>query len=141
MERVLGAFLDAVIGREGEAPDLETSVMRFAGALLALAAAGPPGRLGPEMIGAVPLHRLLDACLRSPVIRERFVALLREAIGRLTTAALAGQDSGRVRRDVDAEALATVLATLAFGVLASREVGLPMDLDLAGRTVAKLLAP
>ena len=47
MERVLGAFLDAVIGRDGESPDLEISVTRFAGALLAMAAPGPPARRGP----------------------------------------------------------------------------------------------
>ena len=141
MERVLGAFLDAVIGRDGESPDLETSVTRFAGALLAMAAPGPPARSGAALVGAVPLHGLLEACRRSPAIRERVVGLLREAIERLTKAALAGQGTGRVRPDVDAEALATVLAALAFGVLASRDVGLPMDLDLTRRTVATLLAP
>jgi hypothetical protein len=92
------------------------------------------------MLEAVPLHRLLEACHRSPVIRERFVGLLRDAIERLTKAALAGQASGRVRSDVDAGALATVLASLAFGVLASREVGLPLDVDAMRRSVTALLS-
>jgi hypothetical protein len=46
-----------------------------------------------------------------------------------------------VRADVDSGSLATMLAALALGVFAAREVGLPMDLDLLRATVARLLAP
>ena len=141
MERVLGAFFDAIIGRAGEASDLESSITRFAGALLAMASLGLESPSGPPALGAVPLHRLLEACKRSTVIRQRFVGLLRDAIERLSKAAIAGQAARRVRADVDGEALAELLAALAFGVLASREVGLPIEVDRMRRNVAMLLAP
>ncbi|CAG0997591.1 HTH-type transcriptional regulator MtrR [Burkholderiales bacterium] len=140
MERVLGAFLDAIIGTGDEPQDLETTLTRFAGALFAMA---DPRFAQPraEAIGAVPLHRLLEACHRSAVVRERFVGLVRDAIERLEKAAASGKGGGRVRADVDSGSLATMLAALALGVFAAREVGLPMDLDLLRATVARLLAP
>lgn len=141
MERVLGAFLDGVIGRVGEASDLESSITRFAGALLAMASADPARRGGGAALGAVPLHRLLEACKRSAVIRGRFVGLLRDAIERLAKAAVAGQGARRVRADLPADALAEMLAALALGVLACREVGLPLEIDRMRRAVAALLAP
>jgi AcrR family transcriptional regulator len=144
MERVLGAFLDGVIGRGDGAPDLEGAVERFAGILLAASvpararrragAAGPP-------VAAVPFHRLLEACVRSPLIRERFVSILREAILRLAKTAASGQSAGRVRPGVDADSLATVLLALALGVIAALEAGLPLDVGAARRTVVSLLAP
>lgn len=139
MERVLGAFLDAIIGTKDEPQDLETTITRFAGALFAM---GDPALAGPgaEALGAVPLHRLLEACHRSPVVRTRFVGLVRDGIERLAAAAAAGRRTSRVRVDVDVEALATMLAALALGVLVAREVGLPMDLDRLRATVARLLA-
>jgi len=169
MERVLGAFLDAVIGR-GEAagaapappdadggapaapdlpgdaaaaPDLEGAVTRFAEALRALsgqAGAGTPGPRTAEL-ASVPLHRLLEACVRSPAVGARFTALLREAILRLAATARAGQAATRLRADVDPDALATVLVALAVGVLTVMEAGLPVDVETARRAVMTVLAP
>jgi AcrR family transcriptional regulator len=139
MERVLGALLDSVIGRGGEAADLDAVVTRFADVILAVDA--QRGRASWEdalRTDAVPLHRLLEACLRSPALRQRFVSLLREAIERLAKTAGAGQARRRVRADVDAEALATVLVALALGVLAALEAGLPLDVEAARRTVVSL---
>jgi len=144
MERVLGAFLDAVIGRADVVPDLEQAVTRFAGVLRTVDAPAGALRRQPEPAGlplaSVPLHRLLEACVRSPAIRERFVSLLREAIERLAKTTLASQAAGRVRPELDADALATVLLSLALGVLAALEAGLPIDLEAARRAVISLFA-
>ncbi len=144
MERVLGAFLDNVIGRGDGAVDLEGAVERFAGILRgaggSVQAGRTAGRVGPP-VAAVPFHRLLEACVRSPVIRERFVSILREAILRLAKTAATGQAAGRVRPGVDADALASVLLALALGVIAVLEAGLPLDIEAARRSVVALLAP
>lgn len=142
MERVLRAFLDAVIGPGTAATDLETAVGRFAGMLVALGAARGEGRRrqGPAALASAPLHRLLEAGSRSPAIRERFVSLLREAAERLTLTARAGQTARRVRGDVDAGSLAMVLVALALGVTTAAEAGLPLDIEAARRTVVSLFA-
>ncbi len=140
MERVLGALLDSVIGRGGEPSDLDAVVTRFAGLILAVDASRQRASDWQTALrtDAVPLHRILEACLRSPALRERFVSLLREAIERLAKTASAGQALRRVRADVDAEALATVLVALALGVLAALEAGVPVDVEAARRTVVSL---
>lgn len=142
MERVLVAFLDAVIGSGEGAPDLETAVTRFAGVLQAISAVPrrADGATPGLPLGAVPLHRLLEACLRSPVIRKRFVSLLQEAISRLSKTAGASQAGRRVRADVDPDSLATVLLALALGVLAAMEAGLPFDIEKTRHTVLSLFS-
>jgi TetR/AcrR family transcriptional repressor of nem operon len=143
MERVLGAFLDAVIGRGDAAPDLEATVQRFAGMLVALGAGARVrrgGRLAGAPLAAVPLHRLLEACLRSPPIQQRFVSLLRDAILRVAKSVAASQAAARVRSNLDADALATLLVALALGVLTALEAGLPLDVERARKTVVALFA-
>ncbi|MCC6640622.1 MAG: hypothetical protein IT386_05610, partial [Deltaproteobacteria bacterium] len=51
---------------------------------------------------------------------------------------LASQTAGRVRADLDPAALATILLSLALGVLMALEAGLPIDVDSARRTVVSL---
>ena len=129
MERVLGAFLDAVVARgEGER-GLAATVERFAAAVSAQREARAGGRgstVDPAAAwGApgVPFHQVLAACSRSPDLRRRFVSILEEAVRRVARAAEAeGQRSP--------EALATLLVLLALGVRAA------LDLDLAVEVAA-----
>jgi len=93
------------------------------------------------MPGAVPFHRILEACERSVPIRERFVGLLREAGERVAKTVAVGQGAGAVRDDVPAEALGVLLVTLALGFVASLEVGFPFDAESARGAVLALLAP
>jgi len=115
MERVLGAFLDAIIATGDEEHDLEHTVTRFAGLL---AAGGDGGR---------HFQRLLEACTRSAPIRGRFAGLLEDAIERVGRAAAQGQGSGSVRGDVDPKALGTVLVALALGAVTALELGVRFD--------------
>lgn len=143
MERALGAFLDAIIATGEAAHDLERTVRRFEEAVAGIAQlrGGTRALPGLPLPGAVPFHRILEACARSIPIRQRFVGLLREAGERVAKTASVGQDAGSVRDDVPAEALGVVLVTLALGFVASVEVGLPFDAAAARAAVLALLAP
>lgn len=143
MERALGAFLDAIIATGEQAHDLERTVRRFeeavSGIALLRAARRPRGkRAAPP---GVPFHRILEACERSPEIRDRFVALLGEAAERVAKTAAAGQSAASVRDDVPAQALGVLLVTLALGFVASVEIGAPFDPGAARIAVLALLAP
>lgn len=143
MERALGAFLDAIIATGEAAHDLERTVRRFEEAVGGVARLHDGKRAFPglPLPGAVPFHRILEACERSVPIRERFVGLLREAGERVARTAAAGQGAGVVRDDVAPEALGVVLVALALGFVASVEVGLPFDAASARSAVLALLAP
>ena len=74
MERVLDAVLDAVIGTEGAAHDLATTVERFVAVARRSASrtwdAGEPRRSGVLPAG-VPFHQILAACQRDEPTRAR----------------------------------------------------------------------
>jgi len=144
MERVLGGFLDAIIATGSREHDLAQTVTRFTddvarwrrgdqGALLGFPAPGA-GR-------AIQFHRLLEACTRSPRIRERWVALVREAIERVAKAVGEGQVAESVRGDVEAEQIGTLLVSLALGAIAAVESGVPFDPARARDAVLALLSP
>lgn len=141
MERMLGAFMDVVIATGDQAHDLERTVTRFADVLEAVTA--PAGRArhrsGGPLPGGVQLHRLLEACARSPAIRARLVGLVQQALGRLAQAAGAGQVAHTVRRDVDPRQVATLLVMLGIGLLAAAEIEMPLDSRAGAATVLALL--
>jgi len=142
MERVLGGFLDAIIATGSYGHDLAQTVTRFTDDVARLAAGRPGARLGVPVPGAgraIHFHRLIDACLRSPRIRARWIALVREAIERVAKAANEGQQAGSVRSDVDAEQLGTLLVALALGAVAALESGVPFDPARARDGVLALL--
>jgi AcrR family transcriptional regulator len=150
MERVLGPFLDAVIARGDVKHDLERTVGRFTTTVGAMAKFSAGGRRRRAVVsavdvvqpaGGVPIHRLLDACERSPRLGERFATLVREAVDRVEVSARAGQGARTVRRDVEARQVGNVLVALALGAIVALELGIELDLDAAGRTVVTLLAP
>ena len=142
MERVLGGFLDAIIATGSFEHDLAQTVTRFTDDVARLSAGKPGARLGLPVPGAgraIQFHRLIEACLRSPRIRARWIALVREAIERVAKAASEGQQAGSVRTDVDAEQLGTLLVALALGAVAALESGVPFDPALARDGVLALL--
>jgi len=141
MERVLGAFMDAVIATGDQAHDLEHTVTRFADAIEAVTAPAPRARRktpGP-LAGGVQLYRLLEACARSSTIRDRLVGLVQQTLGRLAQAAAAGQAAHTVRRDCDPRQVATLLVMLGIGLLAATEIEMPLDSQAGAATVLILL--
>lgn len=142
MQRVLGGFLDAIIATGEEAHDLERTVRRYEDAISFITQLrGSSSRRRSPVPGGVPFHRILESCERSAAIRERFVGLLREAAERVAKTAAAGQVAATVRRDVSADALGSLLVTLALGFVASVEVGAPFDAAAARSLVLALLSP
>ncbi|HME70315.1 MAG TPA: TetR/AcrR family transcriptional regulator [Myxococcota bacterium] len=139
MERVLGPFLDAVVARGEQAHDLARTIERFVAALAAMAqlVRTPDPGLPPKIL---PLHRLLDACERSPRLAERFTGIVREAIARVEKSTRRGQGEREVRGDVDAGQLGSVLVSLALGAIVAMELGIALDLQAAGKTVLALVA-
>jgi AcrR family transcriptional regulator len=139
MERILGPFLDAVVARGDEAHDLARTIERFAGALVATAQLKAPP--GPGTLPRIlPLHRLLDACERSPRLAEHFRRIVNEAMARVERSTVRGQDAGEVRGDVDARQLGAVLVSLALGGIVALELGFALDVEAAGKTVLALVA-
>lgn len=134
MEKVFGAFLDAVLAGGGGANDLEETIARFT----ALLEAGGRRRSRTAVL-PIEIHRVLDACARSPLLRRRFVALILGGVDRLAAAIERGQQAGSVRGDIDAPTLGRMLAMLALGILTSMETGLPIDFDATRDLVLCLL--
>jgi len=139
MEHALGLLLDAVIADEGDRDDLFRTVERY----VQIAAQGVRDLGGPGAGGAqaepagVPLHQVMAACQRHEATRERMVGILQEARRRVAQAARSGQGAGRVRSDVAADGVASLLVLLALGVRAAADLGLPLHVE---RTRDALLA-
>jgi len=134
MERVFGAFLDAVIATGDSAHDLEQTVSRFADA-----ASLAGHRHARPLALSIDLHRVLDACARSPVLKKRFVTMFSGGASRVADAVARGQQAGAVRRDVDAATLGSLLTILALGVVTSIDMGVPIDFEGLRDTALRLL--
>jgi AcrR family transcriptional regulator len=139
-ERVLGRFVDAVIAGGDQPHDLERTVGRFVRALSPMAGR-PRRRSDGGALAGMQVHRLLEACTRSPEIRARVVGLVQAALGRLTQVTAAAQAARTVRDDVDARQAAAVLLSAAIGVLTAIEMGLPLDLQSLRKSMLRLLTP
>jgi TetR/AcrR family transcriptional regulator, transcriptional repressor for nem operon len=91
--------------------------------------------------GGVRPHQLLDACARSPAIRKRYVALAEESEARMAKIVRADQRAGKVRDDVDAQSIATILLAAIIGVQTMNDLRMPVDLARTGLTALRLLSP
>ncbi len=140
MERVLGPFLDAVVARGEEAHDLARTIERFVATLAAMAQFVTPMGSAGLSSKTLPLHRLLDACERSPRLSERFMRIVTEAMARVERSTRRGQSAGEVRGDVEPRQLGEVLVSLALGAIVALELGIALDLEAAGKTVLALVA-
>lgn len=132
MERVFGSFLDAIIATGDSAHDLAETVARFAAAV-------SWGERRPVAL-SIDLHRVLDACARSPTLRNRFVALLAGATDRVAAAVARGQQAGAVRTDVSASVLAQLLVMVALGVITALDTGATMDFEQMRDAALRLLS-
>lgn len=135
MERVGKSVLDALIGATGSGFDLPTVVARFLGGLAS-------GAYPLTKAGGVRPYQLLDACARSPAVREQYMALVREAVARLGGSLAEGQKRGAVRKDVRPGDLGLILVALAIGIHTLLDLEVPLDLGGAAQSLEALwLAP
>nr|HEX4312361.1 TetR/AcrR family transcriptional regulator [Kofleriaceae bacterium] len=100
--------------------------------------AGAPAVIGGR---ALRLQHVLEACRRSAVIGGAYRDVLTGARDRLAGAIAADQAAGRVRRDVDAGALADLMVITALGFATRHELELPLDVARTARTMLALVQP
>jgi TetR/AcrR family transcriptional regulator, transcriptional repressor for nem operon len=131
-ERHMKAFLDQVVAVNDAPEDLERTIAQYVTTVVAMAPT-TRSRKGWRF------HHTLAACSRSPVIRERYVALQREAMARVRRAAEAGQRQGTIRGDVPAQAMAEILVLLTVGIDALFDAGVPFDLLGGAKALSTLL--
>jgi AcrR family transcriptional regulator len=148
------ASLDAICGRAGytrgafyvhfeDREDFAAAVMERALSGFRdwiLAAASGEHDLAHPSDRAIRLHRVIEACARSPRTRERWVTLVREASLRVGKALGEAQAEDQIRRDVEAEPLAALLISLALGAVAASESGVPFDPARTREAALSLLA-
>jgi TetR/AcrR family transcriptional repressor of nem operon len=132
MTYIFTGFLDAIIATGDSSLDLERTIETF---IAAMEAGAPPMR------GPVPMHQFLAACSRSERVRTEYVAVLTEAVKRVTLAASEGQTAGTVRTDVPPLHIALILTALALGVQSLLEVQYPVNLKGPTQDLEKLLRP
>jgi TetR/AcrR family transcriptional repressor of nem operon len=131
MARVGGGALNAVLGDSSD-ETLEAIVSRFAGQLA-------DGTHVLSKKGGVRPYQLLDACARSPDIRQSYVALVEEATARLARIVEAGQRAGTLRDDIDAAQVASLLEALVIGLEIMNDVEAPVNLEASAATLFTLL--
>jgi AcrR family transcriptional regulator len=122
MDRVGLKFIDAMVAADpGTVHDeLSRTIRRFTQAVVA-------GGYPLARKGGVRPHQLIDACMRAPVIRERYVALIDECRRRLERVARDGQRSEFVRPDVQGRDLALLLMTVVIGAQTLLELEASID--------------
>lgn len=132
MERVARGSLVEMLG-DGESENLGAIVRRFTERL-------ESGAHPVSKAGGIRPYQLLDACARSPVIRERYVALVSEGANRLAEVLRSYQQAGAIRHDVDARHVATLLEALVIGLETMQDVEMPVDLEAGAGVLLQLLA-
>ncbi len=135
MGRIGERVLDALLGteREGTPDDLLAVMTRFIPALLG-------GSYPLSRKGGMRPHQLLDACARSEAIRKQYVGLTQDSIERLGRSVAESQRRKRVRSDVEAKQLATLLVGLVIGLHTMHDLDMPIDLAGGSAALLKLLS-
>jgi len=132
METAGRPILDQLVAASPQ-EDLATTVARF---LTAFA----DGRYPMAPRGGIRPHQLIDACMRSPRVRQRYVELIVEAMTRVARGVEHGQRQGLVRPDLDATAVATLLLAAVIGSQTMSELEVPYDVGRTAAAVLQLLA-
>jgi TetR/AcrR family transcriptional repressor of nem operon len=85
-------------------------------------------------------HQLLDACARSPIVRERYRDLVQLSVGVVAGLVKGDQDEGEVRSDVDPQTVASLALALVIGAQTMRDLGLALDPAALAGAIEKMLA-
>lgn len=135
MSRVGEKLLDALLGPENSSgsEDLMAIMKRF---MLALVS----GQYPLTKLGGLRPYQLLDACARSPAIRDKYVALTQNSIDRLARKIGVSQKKKAVRSDIDADQTAAMLVALVIGIHTMYDLDLPINLPKGSMTLLKLLS-
>jgi len=133
MDQIGQGWLDTLMG-EGQAQDFAAVIGQFTQSLKS--GAHPVSRSG----GVRP-YQLLDACVRSPAVREGYLRQVAAATARIRAALEAAQAAGAVRPDIDAAHVAALLEAAVVGLEVLHDLDAPIDLDDSAGALMTLLKP
>jgi AcrR family transcriptional regulator len=142
MEKVGEAFLAGLF--EDGASTVASATERFVAAVasgaypLMPAVAPSGGRAGAPL--QVRPHQLIEACARSPVVRERYTALVEASIAHLASLATKDQSRKAMRAELDPRAVGTLLLALVLGAQTMAELGVELDPATLARTALSMLS-
>jgi AcrR family transcriptional regulator len=86
-------------------------------------------------------HHTLAALDTGERVRKRYLEAFESMRRRVRTQVVIGQRDGRVRRDIDADALAGMLLGMAYGAIAVMEIGPELDFAPIAAALVRMLAP
>ena len=153
MEKVGAVFFASVFAQAPpSAPPAPASVLAEAAERFVRAIAQgtyplmpPPSFVPAKKTGSthpqVRPHQLLDACARSPIVRERYRALVEASIAHVAVLTQSDQAAGTIRSTLDASQVGTLLVAMVIGVQTMAELGVTMDPAALARTVIAGLSP
>lgn len=135
MTRIGEKLLDSLLGPENSSTsvNLMSFVKRF---LLAFAS----GQYPLTKLGGIRPYQLLDACARSPAIRDKYVALTQNSIDRLGRNVAESQRRKTIRSDIEADQIAAMLVAWVIGIHTMYDLDLPINLPKGSMTLLKLLS-
>lgn len=129
VELALTELLDRIVRPDQDLPAIVRSFVA------ALSAGALP--LSPE----VRFSQVLEASVRSPELRVRFLAMLLIAKGRIADAVERSIAGGTVDASRDPHAVAEMLLAIVLGVQAAAQLGAPYDARGVEREVLAMLSP
>jgi AcrR family transcriptional regulator len=130
MDRVGGAMVEELLA--GGPGGLADAVQRFV-------AASASGRHPLMSAGGIRMHQLLDACARAPVLRQRYLGLVRLSASRITELVRQGQEAGVFRSDLDPVRVATLLMATVIGLETMADLGVDLEVAAVGAQILALL--
>jgi TetR/AcrR family transcriptional regulator, transcriptional repressor for nem operon len=84
-------------------------------------------------------HQLLDACARSPQVRERYRELVQTSLGAVAGLVRSDQEEGDVRQDVPPDTVAAMALALVIGAQTMADLGMPLDAAALASGVERML--
>jgi TetR/AcrR family transcriptional regulator, transcriptional repressor for nem operon len=91
--------------------------------------------------GGVRPYQLFDACARSPLLRERYLAFVKMCTSRVAELVRDGQQRGMLRKDVDPQRCGTLVLSAILGAQALLDLGSPLALEELALELLNLLGP
>jgi AcrR family transcriptional regulator len=91
--------------------------------------------------GGVRPYQLFDACARSPLLRERYLAFIKMSVARVAELIRDGQQRGMLRKEIDPQRTATLVLSAILGAQALLDLGSPVALEELALELLSLMAP
>ncbi len=132
MDKVGGTIVEELLA--AGSGGLAEAVQRFI-------AASASGKYPLMPAGGIRPHQLLDACARSPVLRERYLQLVRLSASRIADLVREGQKNGMLRADLDPARASMLLMAVVVGLQTMADLGVETDLGPLGADILGLLMP